>query len=144
MLLNDDCVCDPGFVERITAPIDPAAGVVMAAGVMRDWHDPSLIDSAGMELDRTLLVFDYLNGEPVDASTGVPDPIGPSAAAAAFDRSTFLSSAGSTSGCSPTGRTSTWSSACAGWACAARSPPTRSATTSTRRRSARARPARTT
>ncbi len=95
VLLNDDCVCDPGFVERITAPIDPAAGVVMAAGVMRDWHDPSLIDSAGMELDRTLLVFDYLNGEPLSRlQTGVPDPIGPSAAAAAFDRSTFLSVGG--------------------------------------------------
>ena len=38
----------------------------MAAGVMRDWRDPELIDSAGMELDRTLLVFDYLNGEPVE------------------------------------------------------------------------------
>ncbi len=29
VLVNDDCVCDPGFVEAITAPIDPAAGVVM-------------------------------------------------------------------------------------------------------------------
>ena len=91
VLLNDDCVCDPGFVERITAPIDPAAGVVMAAGVMRDWRDRSLIDSAGMELDRTLLVFDYLNGEPLSRlDGGVADPIGPSAAAAAFDRATFL------------------------------------------------------
>ncbi len=95
VLLNDDCVCDPGFVEAITAPIDPAAGVVMAAGVMRDWRDRSLIDSAGMELDRTLLVFDYLNGEPVSRlDAGVPDPIGPSAAAAAFDRMTFLSVGG--------------------------------------------------
>ncbi len=65
VLLNDDCVCDPGFVEAITAPIDPAAGVVMAAAVMRDWADRSLIDSAGMELDRTLLVWDYLNGAPL-------------------------------------------------------------------------------
>ncbi len=95
VLLNDDCVCDPGFVERITAPIDPGAGIVMAAGVMRDWQDPSLIDSAGMELDRTLLVFDYLNGEPLSRlAIGVADPIGPSAAAAAFDRATFLSVGG--------------------------------------------------
>lgn len=95
VLLNDDCVCDPGFVEAITEPIDPVAGVVMAAGVMRDWRDPSLIDSAGMELDRTLLVFDYLNGEPVARlDEGVEDPIGPSGAAAAFDRATFLSVGG--------------------------------------------------
>ncbi len=95
VLLNDDCVCDPGFVDRITAPLDPAAGVVMAAGVMRDWRDRSLIDSAGMELDPTLLVFDYLNGEPLSRLEGaVEDPIGPSGAAAAFDRSTFLSVGG--------------------------------------------------
>jgi GT2 family glycosyltransferase len=95
VLLNDDCVCDPGFVEAITEPLDPAGGVVMAAGVMRDGRDAALIDSAGMELDRTLLVFDYLNGEPVSRLDGaVPDPIGPSAAAAALDRETFLDAGG--------------------------------------------------
>ena len=48
-----------------------------------------------MELDRTLLVFDYLNGEPLSRlAIGVADPIGPSAAAAAFDRATFLSVGG--------------------------------------------------
>jgi GT2 family glycosyltransferase/glycosyltransferase involved in cell wall biosynthesis len=95
VLLNDDCVCEPQFVERIAEPIDPPAGVVMAAGVMRDWRDSALIDSAGMELDRTLLVFDYLNGEPVARLAGeVADPIGPSGAAAAFDRATFLSVGG--------------------------------------------------
>ena len=95
VLLNDDCVCDPGFVERIVAPLDPGAGVVMTAGVMRDWRHRGLIDSAGMELDRTLLVFDYLNGEPLSCLDGeVADPIGPSGAAAAFDRATFLAAGG--------------------------------------------------
>ncbi len=95
VLLNDDCVVDPGFVEKIIAPIDPGDGVVMAAGVMRDWRDRSLIDSAGMELDQTLLVFDYLNGEPVSRlGGGVADPIGPSGAAAAFDRASFRSVGG--------------------------------------------------
>ena len=95
MLLNDDCVCDPGYVEAIVAPLDPAAGVTMAAGVMREARDPARIDTAGMQLDRTLLVFDYLNGEPVAClDRGVPDPIGPSGAAAAFDREAFLSAGG--------------------------------------------------
>ncbi len=95
VLLNDDCVVDPGFVEKIVAPIDPGDGVVMAAGVMRDWRDRTLIDSAGMELDQTLLVFDYLNGEPVSRlGGGVADPIGPSGAAAAFDRASFRSVGG--------------------------------------------------
>jgi N-acetylglucosaminyl-diphospho-decaprenol L-rhamnosyltransferase len=95
VLVNDDCVCDPEFLARIVAPLDPAAGTVMAAGVMRDWNDPERIDSAGMELDRTLLVFDYLNGQPLARlDAGVADPVGPSGAAAAFDRASFLSVGG--------------------------------------------------
>jgi N-acetylglucosaminyl-diphospho-decaprenol L-rhamnosyltransferase len=95
VLLNDDCACEPGFVEAITGALDPSRGVVMAAGVMRDPRDPELIDTAGMELDRTLLVFDYLNGERVSRlEDGVPDPIGPSGAAAAFERATFVGAGG--------------------------------------------------
>ena len=75
VLVNDDCVCDPGFVEAIMAPLDPIAGVTMAAGVMREVRDPTRIDTAGMQLDRTLLVFDYLNGEPAAClDNGVAGP----------------------------------------------------------------------
>ncbi len=95
VLLNDDCVVEEGFVDRIAGALDPGAGAVMAAGVMLDAADPALIDTAGMELDRTLLVFDYLNGEPVDAlDRGVPDPVGPSGAAAAICRQAFLEAGG--------------------------------------------------
>lgn len=95
VLVNDDCVCDDRFVEALAHRVDAAAGVVMAAGVLRDGDDASRIDTAGMELDRTLLVFDYLNGEPVDLLDGpVADPIGPCAAAAAFDRAAFLEAGG--------------------------------------------------
>ena len=95
VLLNDDCVVDPGFIAAISEPVDPGGGVGMVAGVMRDWADDDVIDSAGMELDRTLLVYDYLNGEPVSLlAEGVADPIGPSAAAAAFDRAAFRSAGG--------------------------------------------------
>jgi N-acetylglucosaminyl-diphospho-decaprenol L-rhamnosyltransferase len=95
VLLNDDCVVDADFLERITAPLDPAAGVAMVASVMRDWADQGLIDSAGMELDPTLLVWDYLNGEPLEMlDRGVPDPVGPSAAAAALDLAVFRDAGG--------------------------------------------------
>jgi GT2 family glycosyltransferase len=95
VLINDDCTCEPAFVEELVASLDPAGGVVMAAGVLVAAHDPALIDTAGMELDDTLLVFDYLNGMPV-ASIGpaTPSPIGPSAAAAAFDRAAFVEEGG--------------------------------------------------
>jgi GT2 family glycosyltransferase len=95
VLLNDDCRCDPEFVERIVAALDPAAGVTMAAGVLRDAARPGVIDTAGLQLDRTLLASDYLNGRPVGVlDGGVPDPVGPSGAAAAFDRQAFLAVGG--------------------------------------------------
>jgi N-acetylglucosaminyl-diphospho-decaprenol L-rhamnosyltransferase len=95
VLLNDDSAVDPGYVERIAAALDPAAGVVMAAGVMRDAGAPELIETAGIELDRTLLAYDYLNGEPLSIlQSDVPDPVGPTGAAAAFDRDAFLSAGG--------------------------------------------------
>ena len=95
VLVNDDCVCEPGFAERLAGALDPARGVPMAAGVLLEAHDPTVIDSAGVELDDTLLVFDYLNGEPVEVlDRAVADPLGPSGSAAAFDRSAFIDCGG--------------------------------------------------
>ena len=95
VLLNDDCVCEQGFAERFTDVLDPSHGVAMAAGVLLEARDPTIVDSAGIELDDTLLVFDYLNGQPVSVlDRAVADPLGPSGAAAAFDRSAFLECGG--------------------------------------------------
>ncbi|HEY1236932.1 MAG TPA: glycosyltransferase family 2 protein [Solirubrobacterales bacterium] len=95
VLLNDDSVVDPGYVGRLAAALDPAAGVVMSAGVMRDAGAPELIETAGIELDRTLLAYDYLNGEPLASlDAEVADPIGPAGAAAALDREAFLAAGG--------------------------------------------------
>ena len=90
VLVNDDCICEPGFADTLSAAIDAASARVMAAGVLLERSDPTLIDSAGIELDDTLLVFDYLNGMPLSALEGAAPPVGPSGAAAAFDRTAFL------------------------------------------------------
>ena len=77
VLVNDDCVLDPGFVEELTRPL--GGEVVMSAGVLRDRADEGVIDTAGMELSRTLNVFDYLHGQPLTAlgSRARPDrPLG--------------------------------------------------------------------
>ena len=95
VLLNDDCTCEPSYVDAIVGALDPAAGVTMAAGVMLTARDPSRIDTAGIEIGHGLLAFDYLNGEPVTAlDRGAPDPLGPSGAAAALDREAFLAVGG--------------------------------------------------
>ena len=89
VVVNDDCVLDPPFVERLVAALDPASGVTMAAGALRSAADPALIDTAGLALDRTLLAYDHLSGEPLAALQGAADPVGPSGAAAAYDRREF-------------------------------------------------------
>jgi GT2 family glycosyltransferase len=92
VLVNDDCVLDSRFVEEIIRPL--SGDVVMSAGVLRDWTDQDLIDTAGMELSRTLNVFDYLHGAPLAGLDLAADPIGPSGAAAAFDRAAFVATGG--------------------------------------------------
>jgi len=91
VVTNDDARYDPEFVERLVAALDPAAGVVAAAGVLRSVRDEGRIDTAGIVIDRTLLGFDYLHGRPLDVlDEGVSDPLGPSGGAAAYDREAFL------------------------------------------------------
>ncbi len=95
VLVNDDCVCDPGFVEALAGRIDRDADVAMVAGVLREARDPSLIDAAGIDIDQTLLAYDYLNGRPAGMlDDGVPDPLGPTGGAAAYDREAFLAIGG--------------------------------------------------
>lgn len=94
VFVNDDCVCDSGFVAALAGALEPRNGAVMAAGVLLE-PGRGTIDTAGMELDGSLLVFDYLNGRPASVLDGEPrDPIGPCAAAAAFDRDAFLEHGG--------------------------------------------------
>ena len=90
VVVNDDALYDPEFVERLLAALDPDAGVAMAAGVLRSGGDERTIDTAGIEIDRTLLGFDYLHGAPLAALDHDPgDPFGPSGAAAAYERRAF-------------------------------------------------------
>ena len=89
VLVNDDAAYDPDFVRAIVAGLDRGAGIAMAAGVLRSGTDERRIDTAGIETDHTLLAFDYLNGDPLSAAEHAPDPLGPSGAAAAYDRTEF-------------------------------------------------------
>jgi GT2 family glycosyltransferase len=87
ILLNDDAAAEPRFVEAL---LDAAAeGVQSVAGVMVQERDPSLIDSAGVVADRTLMGFDYLHGEPLAVAATAPDPLGPTGGAALYDLAAF-------------------------------------------------------
>jgi GT2 family glycosyltransferase len=87
VFLNDDVSAEPGFVAALTGALTPKVGMV--AGVLLREADPGRIDSAGVVADRTLLGFDYLNGEPAEALESAGDPLGPTGGAALYRRSAF-------------------------------------------------------
>jgi GT2 family glycosyltransferase len=87
VFLNDDVSAQPGFIAGLSGVLTPEVG--MAAGVLLSEADPGRIDSAGVVADRTLLGFDYLNGEPVEALESAGDPLGPTGGAALYRRSAF-------------------------------------------------------
>ena len=67
ILLNNDAECEPRFVEALLDALAPRASQSVA-GVLLQERAPELIDSAGVVADRTLMGFDYLHGEPVEAA----------------------------------------------------------------------------
>lgn len=91
VLLNNDTVCTPTFLERLVAALAPTQGVVMASPILVRRGDEDRIDTAGIVVDQTLHGFNHLYGEPVEVlEQGVFDPLAPCGGAAAFDRSAFL------------------------------------------------------
>lgn len=83
VLLNNDAICEPEFIERLIEPFSED-GVGMAAGVLLQHDRPSLVDSAGIELDTTLRSWDAYWNRPAADLDDAPDPVGPCGGAAAF------------------------------------------------------------
>ena len=91
VLLNNDTICTPTFLERLVAALDPQQGVVMSSPILVRRGAEDRIDTAGIVVDRTLHGFNHLYGEPVEVlQEAVFDPLAPCGGAAAFDRSAFL------------------------------------------------------
>jgi len=93
VLVNNDVVCEPGFVPRISEPFEDEQ-VGMAAGVLVQAAAPDRIDSAGIEIDPTLRAFDYLWDRPVGELERAADPLGPCGGAAAYRLSAFREAGG--------------------------------------------------
>ena len=92
ILLNNDAECEPRFLEAL---LDAAAeGAEMVAGVMTQEASPGLIDSAGVVADTTLMGFDYLHGEPIEAAARAADPLGPTGGAALYRHAAFRAAGG--------------------------------------------------
>jgi GT2 family glycosyltransferase len=89
VLVNNDAVCAPDFVERLLEPLaDEQVGMV--AGVLLQAAAPELVDSAGIELDTTLQSWDKLWNRPVEELAEATGPVGPCGGAAAYRRDAFV------------------------------------------------------
>ena len=84
ILLNNDAVPEPRFVEALLDELRD--GVDSVAGMLLQERAPELIDSAGVVADATLMGFDYLHGEPVEAAATAAPPLGPTGGAALYRR----------------------------------------------------------
>lgn len=87
ILLNNDAVPEPRFVEALLDGL--GKGVDAVAGVLLQERAPELIDSAGVVADATLMGFDYLHGERVEAAETAAAPLGPTGGAALYRRAAF-------------------------------------------------------
>jgi GT2 family glycosyltransferase len=88
IFLNNDVECEPGFVDALLAVAEGGAAAV--AGVLVQRERPDLIDSAGVMVERdTLMAFDYMHGESVEALATAPPPLGPTGGAALYRRDAF-------------------------------------------------------
>lgn len=87
VLLNNDVVCEAGFIEALLELA--SEGAEMVAGVLLQPDGSGKIDSAGVIADKTLMGFDYLNDEPADAALRAPAPLGPTGGAGLYRRATF-------------------------------------------------------
>jgi N-acetylglucosaminyl-diphospho-decaprenol L-rhamnosyltransferase len=92
ILFNNDAEAEPTFVEALINGL--GAGIDAVAGVLVSERDPQLIDSAGVQADRTLMGFDHLHGEPLAAALGGPDPLGPTGGAALYRHEAFAAVGG--------------------------------------------------
>ena len=88
ILLNDDTIVSPGWLEALLAAAESDAGVGMCACAMLQARDPTRFDAAGIEVDRAGIAWNRWHGEPVDAHpTAAPQEVfGPCGGAALYRR----------------------------------------------------------
>ncbi len=91
ILVNNDVVCETRFVEAL---LDAAGGAECVAGVLVQEAKPTLIDSAGIIADPTMMGFDYLHGRPLETALQAPSPLGPTGGAALYSLDAFRATDG--------------------------------------------------
>jgi GT2 family glycosyltransferase len=93
VVLNDDISIEDGFLEALVAPLERGASV--SAGILVRDECPTVIETAGIVIDRFLGGYDHLQGESVAILASTPPaPLGPCAGAGAWHREAFTALGG--------------------------------------------------
>ena len=88
VLLNNDTVADPAFVEQIAVTAGES-GAEMVAGCLR--RPDGKVDTLGVVLDQSLVPYELAHGEPYgDPPHRELEPLAPCGGAAGFVREAFL------------------------------------------------------
>lgn len=89
VLLNNDAVADARFIEELVET-QARSGAEMVAGCLRE--PAGRVESMGVEIDTSLVTYDYMNGSPyADLPSDLPPPLGPCGGAAAYLRDAIQS-----------------------------------------------------
>ena len=92
VLLNNDTVPEPNFIEALQRAWE-ASGADMVAATLR--KPDGTVDSAGIEVDRSLVAFDLLHGRPYEPEAIAElSPLAPCAGAGAYRRDALLAVGG--------------------------------------------------
>jgi len=84
--LNNDAQADGRWLEELVRPMEADQQVGMCASKMLFYHQPQLINSAGISLDKVGIAWDRKLGEPEADEDSLQEVFGPCAGAALYKR----------------------------------------------------------
>ncbi|RME32056.1 MAG: glycosyltransferase family 2 protein, partial [Thermoflexia bacterium] len=85
-VLNDDAFPEPGWLEALVEVMERDPQIGSCASLMVFAHQPDIVQSAGIAIDRAAIAWDRLRGRPVNEAQEGCEVFGASAGAALYRR----------------------------------------------------------
>lgn len=85
-VLNDDAFPEPEWLEALVKAMERDARIGSCASLMVFDHQPGIVQSAGIAMDRAAIAWDRLRGHPVNEALEECEVFGASAGAALYRR----------------------------------------------------------
>lgn len=85
-LLNNDAEAEPGWLRSLLAAMESGPRIGSCASLMLFAHNPAIVNSAGIALDRAGIAWDRLGGRPASEASEPEEIFGACAGAALYRR----------------------------------------------------------